>query len=591
MKIICIVILFLIAPVANAKIKLIKPISVLGLYQVYENNRQQAIPNYITEDLFLLSYSMIRQRLLMEQEENRNFSQLDFLFSGLLKKIGNNEKSDAMKANRDYLMVLNTLLHGEKTKTNFGLSYRAKVELELILNAEGIQYSPLWQRSIDYSQFKPRGHYTTSNKLKRYFRAVRYSGSIVFFIKESNALGISETMANRMFSQAQLLSSYLTEGEMAKTYNQLTAQLEWQFGKSDELGLKQWLQASHSFSNDQPIEQKRDSVLSYIQQNAWLPAINGQLMDVNLLESGTSWQEASIGWALIPQKYRTDNYVFQQLVGNSIGSWQDEKFTLADNKHSLKTTPKIDNFMSLLGSDQATRRLKQQGDNNNKFYGQIFKAVNKSLDELDGIEKKHINLLRVAFTDGMKNKFNGEDRLESMKAFWTWQFYTSTLFTKQVYAPVLKSKQISFQRQGAWLEPSVQLYESLLSVVEDHINKTPHTVWNEFSTILKEIIKIAQKELDTGSLGVRDETVLNSLDLRLLPLVGSMDSPIVVDVYTDPNSQMVLQQATGLAKVVNFKMNKNNAVGARLSHHEFKQPLSNRLSNSEWRKKLTNLVQ
>ena len=41
-----------------------------GLMDVYVQNRQLGLPNYVTEDLLLTAYGLIRQATLTEQEQN-----------------------------------------------------------------------------------------------------------------------------------------------------------------------------------------------------------------------------------------------------------------------------------------------------------------------------------------------------------------------------------------------------------------------------------------------------------------------------------------------------------------------------------------
>jgi len=65
---------------------------------------------------------------------------------------------------------------------------------------------------------------------------------------------------------------------------------------------------------------------------------------------------------------------------------------------------------------------------------------------------------------------------------------------------------------------------------------------------------------------------------------------IVADVFTDLNSQMALEEALGYP--MQFYMicpvdgEPVVCVGAVYSYHEFKQPISNRLTNEQWRNML-----
>jgi hypothetical protein len=77
---------------------------------------------------------------------------------------------------------------------------------------------------------------------------------------------------------------------------------------------------------------------------------------------------------------------------------------------------------------------------------------------------------------------------------------------------------------------------------------------------------------------------LNDLDQQLLKIAGREDTPIVVDVHTNPSSRQVLEEAVGYPLLVEFKPPKATAAlrGARLTHFEFRQPMDHRMTDEEW---------
>lgn len=74
--------------------------------------------------------------------------------------------------------VFSVLVHlgkdtGEKERGE-GLPDDLRSELELIRAAEGLKPSPVLGRLVDYGELKPRGHYTSSPAMSRYFVAFKY---------------------------------------------------------------------------------------------------------------------------------------------------------------------------------------------------------------------------------------------------------------------------------------------------------------------------------------------------------------------------------------------------------------------------------
>ena len=59
-------------------------------------------------------------------------------------------------------------------------------ELSFIQAHEGFQDSSIFHYKEDYSQYHPRGHYTQSEKLKRYFKTMMWYGRITFLLRGSD---------------------------------------------------------------------------------------------------------------------------------------------------------------------------------------------------------------------------------------------------------------------------------------------------------------------------------------------------------------------------------------------------------------------
>jgi len=65
---------------------------------------------------------------------------------------------------------------------------------------------------------------------------------------------------------------------------------------------------------------------------------------------------------------------------------------------------------------------------------------------------------------------------------------------------------------------------------------------------------------------------------------------LTADVYTDPNSRQVLEEAVGFPLIIYVKVSiegKNQILrGPIFSHYEFKQPMSDWLTDEQWQKML-----
>src|SRR6266404_2602964 len=63
-----------------------EPAAHKGMFDLYDANRREGVPNYITEDFVLLSYSMIVESSITSMEQNLAYPQLQKLVKALIEK-------------------------------------------------------------------------------------------------------------------------------------------------------------------------------------------------------------------------------------------------------------------------------------------------------------------------------------------------------------------------------------------------------------------------------------------------------------------------------------------------------------------------
>ena len=549
-----------------------------GLFEVYVRNRQQGIPNYITEDLLLLSYGMIRTAVSRALEREHHIGAVGRIVEGLSAQVAAAPDDPVNQANRDYLAVLLALWEGRDEVADAGEPARAQGELDLALAAQALTQSPLWGQAIDYTQFKPRGHYSGNPEMENYFRTVRYAGTVLFAITASKATGVSEALADRLTQQAVRLARHIeADPGLAEEHNRLLHDLAWRFGPPEDLPNAVLLAL-----DAEPAETFRLRLLAQTKEQGLQPRIMGGAVDASRLEDGITAADVMTGWRLLPQRYTPESDAFQQLVFNGTGEFQGAEDTtpfglaFVDGK-PVKGFPLLAELMALWGSKASYERLQQHGETAFEGYGAAWERAQQALDGADGLSALHQQLIRT----GLRSA--SPDRLTALRAFWTWQRYAALLYAKQSYTLGSKGLSLAAPRPGARLEPSVPLYLALARVVEAHRRVTPHAAWDAFAGIVDRVIAIALRVDAPGGLTAADEAFLNGLDKELTALTGDPDAPIVVDVHTNPASREVLQEATGMARLVTLTTAEGQAArGARFTQCEFKHPMAERLSDAAW---------
>ena len=552
-----------------------------SIFSLYERNEREGVPNFITEDLLLASYGLVRAAVGKSLERERYLPQLQRLATGLRAALADASADAASDANRDYLAVLAALLDGRSEAAGAAKPDRAQAELALVLAASEVAASPLWGYRMDYGQFLPRGHYEGDEALERYFRAARYAGAALFAVKPSRATGVKRGQARRMARQAERLARLLeADAELAATHRELLANLAWRFGPAEDLAAAAVLAVP-----TKPTRTYAARLFAHAQEHGMTPRIVGGIVERKRLEKGSTALDVLTGWRLLPQRRTADYAAFQRLVFDGTGVYQGGTESRDDapfgagmiDGETVKAFPLLGELMCLHGSRESCGALARRGEMSFAGYREALDRAGAELAEGQGLAALHREFLQTGLQDSARHT-----RRTALRAFWTWQRHASVLYAKQSYTPAGKGLPAAEPRTGARVEPSLALYQSLARVVEGHRRFTPHQAWDAFAEVLAQVTRITSRQLLLGTPTAEDERYLNGLARTLKQITGGSDMPIVVDVHVEPSSGQVLEEATGWAVAVET----GAARGARFTQCEFKHPLGDRLTDAKWRELL-----
>ncbi len=154
------------------------------------------------------------------------------LAAGALAPLGGDVAKDADL----YLAVALALLDGTAPAPVAGASATEIASLLAKATAmDGWQTIVLFgvQRDEDFSQFKPRGHYTDSPELQSYFRAMMWLGRTDFRMIETQTDG-SQVFRRRQFDGALGLATLVT-GSLATEWDKLDRAVQAFVGESDNM--------------------------------------------------------------------------------------------------------------------------------------------------------------------------------------------------------------------------------------------------------------------------------------------------------------------------------------------------------------------
>lgn len=219
----------------------VSPSDQAQLFYVYELNEYEEVPNFITTDSVLHTYHIFYDYLLRTLE-NEKLLQLteDLTEEMLLKSIAVYEALDdgdlktAQGKNIAYFSVAQQLLGNQLPEgIPEDLEAMALRELQLIETKAGFTDSEIFPFQMDYSQYVPRGHYTRSENLERYFQAMMWYGQVPFPLYErENVRNQEQTL------QGILMTRMIWENEdLLDKWERIYDPTNFFVGSSDDLGI------------------------------------------------------------------------------------------------------------------------------------------------------------------------------------------------------------------------------------------------------------------------------------------------------------------------------------------------------------------
>ncbi|MCC6575422.1 MAG: DUF3160 domain-containing protein [Planctomycetes bacterium] len=384
-------------------------------------------------------------------------------------------------------------------------------EMKLIDAHEKSDASPIFGYKENYSQYLPRGHYTRSELLKRYFKAMMWFGRMSFLFHEIPRDGelvqadppVTHEMAERMTLQAALVAHDLMTLEarpttrpanavavekvksLADFWKRVYSCTEFFVGAADDLSPVEFKSAlgadkPEKLFDVEPLRKFRDGLAAMP-----LPRILGGTAGVGvLIDSGEEgFQAARVamqGMRLMGQRFVPDSEAMSRLVFPVVGrptTATKENFTYVEtNWGPVRAFPRGLDVMTLLGSGRAREILHELKDDG-------YQGYDKSLDELkkqwDALPDKDWNqnlyygwlyalkpLLapasgRTGYPTYMQNKAYDDRMLTAALASWSQLRHDTILYAKQSETPPTAGADFNDPRIVGFVEPHVEFYERM----------------------------------------------------------------------------------------------------------------------------------
>jgi len=621
------------------------------IVEPYEYISSNDIPIFVTTDTVLHLYHIQFDETLKDIEEREFIRDINDLTNALLNdalelhgKLQGYLK-EAAERNIAYLSVARKLIEPNSTVPEM-VAATIDQELALIEAHQGLIPSPLFIYEEDYSQYIPRGHYTRSEPLKRYFKTMMWYGRMALLLKGSIPWGpLSEALisphdADIQTLQALLLSVSLQTvpvGERTglEVWDRLYGVTAFYVGLADDLTPYDYLWALDQVFQDgfAPGDlAEASSLLAIKTELALLPSPmifggtgNATVPIGSLPEYIYEILDKTKGMRLMGQRFIPDSYMFQNLVfpkvDAHIGYPQDWPFTKADSGTGryVRGYPRGLDVMALLGSRQALHILINEGDTDyTGFWGQFGELKEQFgsftvedwnqnlywswLYSLEALVKE----LPEGYPHFMRTAMWEKKSLNASLASWSQLRHDTILYAKQSYTPDegYQSGGIDFPPPPppGYIEPVPEFYGRLLALTRMTIsglsdmqvlsNQATYRL-TELQNLLQRVLEITEKELLGQPLTESDDRYIENLPETLESLVtgvgdAGLKTTLVADVHTNISEELVLEEAVGNVDLIVVvcpgpEGSSFAAVGPVLSYYEFKHPMDDRLTDEKWR--------
>ena len=211
------------------------------IHQIYEDNEYQFLASFVTTDSVTHIFHIFYDGFLRNLEKDELYPKSIDLNKNLLaenislyEEIKNERLKDLQIKNIAFIATGLKLL-GEEPE-NLPEEAKTLVDEEMKnVSQEGVTKSVISGRDVDFSQLKPRGHYTRSEELKKYFSGTMYFGQVGLFIENDGKPDEDSILQGLL-----LTHSIYKNPEILKTWEDLVEPIDFLVESADDLSIREY---------------------------------------------------------------------------------------------------------------------------------------------------------------------------------------------------------------------------------------------------------------------------------------------------------------------------------------------------------------
>ncbi|WP_438008247.1 DUF3160 domain-containing protein [Sorangium sp. So ce321] len=583
------------------------------------------LPVFISSDMVLEAIYRSHDKILQQLEQQALRPRLAHLLtairSSLIETADTLEPEVASDLNF-YLGVAVSLMNGGKVDPREPSEVQGFVSAAM--QAKGIQERVLFgvPRNIDFSQFKPRGHYAGDPELESYFRSMMWLGRIDLRLIETQDDG-SQILRRRQVESAIALRRLLDSSALEE-YLAIDAIISAFVGEHDYMTLQEVDELLTALNAPSGIGAVDDATLAGA-------IVKGQFGQQRIAShvmrrqaGGESTFPLNLSFALFGQRYTVDSHVFSNLVYDRLPTRVvpdplDVAFAALGNDQALGLLgDELDVEVGYPGELSALRVLVDEHPEQ-YWEGSLYTSWLGALRALSpGAGTPPADLPAVARSDAW-----GRRLLNTQLSSWAQLRHNNVLYVKQSY-----TSNASCEYPDAYVDPYPEFFDAVVGFAEraQELIATLYLEPSFRSQVEDYFARVARVNLTLGEMARAqrsgqphskehlafinqavttdvgcDGTVLGHTgwysELHFDPLQAVEMDPTITDVHTDiggdlpvPRQPSVLHVGTGAPRLMVMTVDSCQGprayAGVVSAYHEVLQDGLVRLTDEEWKTRI-----
>jgi hypothetical protein len=618
--------------------------------EAYERLKSSGdIPIFITSDSLLHLYHIQFDETLREIEETKFADEMASACEAMLKTLlpegkGEPPRGAMLEAAQRVAAYFGVAVKCFNPSADIPdlISDAVDKEIALIEAHQGFASSPIFNYKEDYSQYVPRGHYTRSEKLKKYFKAMMYLGRLTFLLKGGEPYGeAAPYLVSAQEAKTQTTAAIIIT-RLAKTvkvgnetvrdiWRRIYAVTSYYVGLADDLTMDEYeacavkvlgenmdiikLVDEKTFFNLKLELARLSPPAIYSGTGAAMTLDSAALAGIPSPEELDKVLEKTMGFRFMGQRFIPDSYWFTRLVFPTVGAGTPPSDAIT-NAQGMRVFPCGLDAAALIGSSRAKENLSTTGNDKYAGYKESFEKLERELNKLRDIDwnrnlywslffawKPLLEEFGAGYQTFMTTKAWQDKELNTVLCSWTALRHDTILYAKQSYT--MAKGMMQEKLPPGYVEPVPLFYARLAALTRmtlkgltdmKVLDEKGKKRLEELEKILVNLQKIAEKELENENLTEDDRKFISHFAKSLKNCVAgtgteAQKTTLVADVHTDQNTSQVLEEGTGELELLLAACKLPDgkiflAAGPVMSYYEFRHPMSDRLTDEKWREML-----